>query len=225
MAEALGFMLPAAFAAILLSLPAILVVILLLEPGRDATTPRVFALGFLLSFVVVGGVFLLAADAITPDDYDDRSTWVSVLLLVIGLALFGLAGKKFVGRPKPGDPPKETAISKAVASLTPIKAFPMGFVLGGLNPKFLAVIASLAAELILTGASLGGQMLVMVVFAVIGSLGVIGPLMAIRIAGDGATAALGKVSDLLNQWTWLIMALILAYFGVKLVGDALRALT
>ncbi len=223
MSEAIGYMLPTAVAAIVLSLPAIVIMILLLEPSRDQRLSLGFVTGWLLSFVVSCGIFLFAAELLSSDNNDERANWVSVLLLLIGLGLLAFAGKKVANRPRAGQPAKPSAITRTIDKLTPTGAIPFGALLGGFNPKFLAVIGSLAAELTLTNASVSEQAVVMLLFTVIGSAGIIGPVIAIRIGGESAAGVLRKVSDFLNKFTWLIMALIVGYFGIKLIGDALRA--
>lgn len=224
MASALGFMLPAAVAAIALSLPAIMIMILLLEPGRDRAPAATFAVGWLASFAAVGTVFLLTADRFNSDPDDERSTWVALLLLAIGLALIAYAGLKFRKRPRRGEAPPESKLKSAVAAITPVRAVGLGAILGGLNPKFLAVIGSFAAELTLTTASGAEQALAMALFIILASAGVLAPLVATRLLGSRADASLSAVGDFMGQYTWLVMVIILAYFGVKLIGDALPVL-
>lgn len=225
MVDALGFMAPVALAAIAFSLPEVVVMILLIQPGKRWANAYGFAAGLVFSFLAVSAVFLIAAEALDLGGSGERSTWVSILLLVIGVALLYLGLRKFLSRPHPDDPIEEAAILKLAANLTPLKAVSLGAVMGGFNPSFMALIGSLTAELTMTGASTGQKALVMLLFTLIGSAGVVGPLVAVQLFGERARDTLERVRDLLDTHMWLIMAVVFVYFGITLIGEGLRALT
>ncbi len=225
MLDALGFMLPVAIAAIALSLPEVVVMILLIEPGKSRANAWGFAGGLVGSFIVVSGIALVAADALDLDRPDGRSNWVAILLLIIGSALIWFGVHKLRSRPDPDSPIEQSAILRAAANLTPTKAASLGAVMGGINPGFMALILSLVAELALTDASRTEKSLVMLMFTVVASAGIVGPLLAVQISGERANRFLEGVRQTLDDWMWLITAVVCFYFGVVLIGEALRALT
>src|SRR6188472_3187200 len=102
MADAFGFMLPAAVAAALISLPAVMVMILLVSAANAGTRPMMFATGWLGSFAITCTTFLLLADVVDDSDSTDQSRWVSWLLVLLGGALLFFAWRKWRDRPREG---------------------------------------------------------------------------------------------------------------------------
>ena len=76
MADALGFKLPAAVAAALISLPAVMVMILLVSTPDAGIRPMMFTLGWLGSFATTCTVILLITDAVDDGDSAVQSRWV-----------------------------------------------------------------------------------------------------------------------------------------------------
>ena len=114
---------------------------------------------------------------------------------------------------------------RAVDSFAPPKAFGTGIVLTALNPKNLILtIAGMAA---IVRADIPGdeEAAALAVFTVIASLGVAIPVAMFFVLGDRSGPLLARVKDWMAQNNAIIMAVILLLIGVKLVGDAISALT
>lgn len=225
MGDAIGFMLPAAVAAALISLPAVMVVILLVSAPAPGNRPLLFAAGWLASFAVTCTIFAVLADAASEDDQQDQSRWGSVLLLALGVALLFLAWRKWQGRPRDGAPAKTPQWMSSLFEMKPARLVSFGAIMGGFNPKYLAVVAAVVAELTLTSVSGLQTALILVLFILIASLGVLIPILSVQILGERSRPALERIRTGLDQYNWVVMMLILGYFGIKIIGDAIANLT
>lgn len=224
MGEAIGQMLPTAV-AVMLNPTGIVVVILMLVTARGRVNGPWFLVGWLASVAAVGTVMLLIAGGIDATDDGAPATWVSVLLLVLGVLLLLVALKQWRDRPRQGDAPKAPPKwMSALDRFTPLKAAGTAVLLGGLNPKNLLLILAGAAAIAQTGISTGQQIGALVIFVVIASLGVAIPVV-LYFAGDRSRRMLDELEDWMARNSAVIIAVVLVIFGIKLIGDAISSLS
>ena len=79
--------------------PIIAVVLMLTTPQGRVNGPA-FILGWIVAIAVLGTIVLLAASGGEANDAGAPATWVSVLEIVLGILLLGLAVKQWRGRPR-----------------------------------------------------------------------------------------------------------------------------
>lgn len=224
MGEAIGQMLPTAV-AVMLNPTGIVVVILMLVTARGRVNGPWFLVGWLASVAAVGTVMLLIAGGIDATDDGAPATWVSVLLLVLGVLLLLVALKQWRDRPREGDAPKAPPKwMSALDRFTPWKAAGTAVLLGGLNPKNLLLILAGAAAIAQTGISTGQQIGAFAIFVVIASLGVAIPVV-LYFAGDRSRRMLDELEDWMARNSAVIIAVVLVIFGIKLIGDAISSLS
>jgi hypothetical protein len=222
--EAIGQMLPTAV-AVMLNPTGIVVVILILVTGRGRVNGPWFLVGWLASLAAVGTVMLLIAGGIDATEHGAPATWVSLLLLVLGVLLLLVALKLWRDRPREGDPPKAPPKwMSALDRFTPLKAAGTGVLLGGLNPKNLLLIVAGAAVIAQTGISTGQQIGAFVIFVVIASLGIAIPVV-LYFAGDRSRRMLDELEDWMARNSAVIIAVVLVILGVKLIGDAISGIS
>src|ERR1700709_2530492 len=99
MNEAIGQILPLGVVVALSPVPVIAIVLMLATPHARTNGPA-FLLGWLAGLSLVGAIVLLASGAADASDDDGPATWVSWLLLVLGVLLIALGIKQWRGRPK-----------------------------------------------------------------------------------------------------------------------------
>jgi threonine/homoserine/homoserine lactone efflux protein len=94
-------------------------------------------------------------------------------------------------------------------------------VLSGLNPKNL--VFTLAAALAIAGAELprGNELIALVVYVLVASIGVGMPVLWHAVARENATRTLTEWKGLLTANYATIMAVVFLVFGVKLLGQGL----
>ena len=107
----------------------------------------------------------------------------------------------------------------------PVAAFGLAAALSGVNPKNLLLAVSGAATIAQTGISAGQQAIAYAVFAVIGTLGVGIPVGIYFAMGARSEKILAGLRDWMSQHNAVIMTILCLIIGVKLIGDAIGALT
>jgi Sap-like sulfolipid-1-addressing protein len=132
--------------------------------------------------------------------------------------------RRYRGRPKPGDDTPMPKWMNGIAGFAPGKSFGVGVALGAVNPKNLAVGIAAAVTIASAGLSAGHEAIAVIVYVVIGALGVAAPLVVVLILK-------GKAQPILNGWkAWLgqnnatVMAVLFLVFAVVLIGKGIAAL-
>lgn len=95
---------------------------------------------------------------------------------------------------------------------------------GGAEPQnlFLAVAASVAvAE---ARDNIGAQAVGIVVFVVVGSIGVAAPTVATQLAGDRAGATLARVDEVITRYNAVIVGAVLIILGAVVTTNGIDAL-
>ena len=149
---------------------------------------------------------------------------MSVLKLVLGVVLLGLAVKQWRGRPRGDQVPDLPAWMKAVDTFSPARAAGIAVALAAINPKNLILSVGAAAAIAQTGAGAGGQAVALAVFVLLGTLGVGAPVAISVFMGKRSTRLLGELHDWMARENATIMAVLCLLIGAKLIGDAITAL-
>ena len=219
--EAIGDLLPSAVGVALSPIPIIAVVLMLGTPKARTNGPA-FALGWVAGLVVVSVIVLVVAG--DADSSDDTSTAVDVVTLLFGLALLAVAIKQWQSRPRAGEEPEMPQWMAAIDRFTPGRSAGFGAVLSGANPKNLALTVAAAASLSQAGLSLGGDVVGVALFVVIGSLTVAGPVVAYLLLGERAERALDEIKQLMSDHNAVIMAVVCLVLAAKLIGAGIGGL-
>jgi threonine/homoserine/homoserine lactone efflux protein len=113
----------------------------------------------------------------------------------------------------------------AIDKFKPGATLGAGAVLAAANPKNLLLAVSGAAAIAQTGISDGQQALAYLVFAVIATIGVDIRVIIYFAMGKRSADILDGLKDWMAQHNAVIMAVLCLIIGVKLIGDAISALT
>jgi threonine/homoserine/homoserine lactone efflux protein len=222
--QAIGGMLPAAVGVAISPLP-IVAVVLMLVSSRGRVNGLAFVLGWVAGIVAAGAILLVigsSVDLSTGGESADRSSWLKVGL---GVLLLFVALRQFRGRPHDDEEPATPHWMGALDTFTPAKAAGAGVVLSALNPKNLLLIVAGMTAIAETGISTGDQIVALVVFALVASLGVGAPV-AISIAlGDRSRDLLDRLKTWMEHNNAVIISVLLLLIGVKLIGDAIAGLS
>jgi threonine/homoserine/homoserine lactone efflux protein len=219
--EAIGDLLPAAVGVALSPVPIVAVILMLGTPRARSNGPA-FAAGWVAGLVTVGVIVLLVAG--DADSSDDTSTAVDVVVLLFGLLLLAVAVKQWQGRPRPGETPEMPKWMAAIDDFTAGRSFGLGVLLSGVNPKNLALTLAASASLAQAGLSAGGDAVGLAVFVVIGSVTVVGPVLAYLFMGQRAERALGEVKQFMADHNAVIMAVVCLVLAAKLIGNGIGGL-
>jgi threonine/homoserine/homoserine lactone efflux protein len=211
--------LPLAVAVAVFPVPIIAVVVVL---GSDRGTAKglAFVLAWCLGLAAVGAAALVLAAVADGSDGGEPATWVSVLLLGLGLLLVGLAGKQWQARPGPGEEKPVPAWMRRMDDFSVATAGAAGIALTAVNPKNVLLTAAAAAEIAEVGLPAGEQVAVLLVFVLLASAGVLTPLVASLALGERSRALLDGVRRRMARHNAEITAVLFLLIGAKLIGDA-----
>ncbi len=224
MGQAIGGSLPLAI-GVALSPVAIIAVVLMLTTEKARLNGPAFVLGWLIGLAVVGGIVLAIAGPGDASSSGAPATWVSWLKIVLGVLLLLVALRQFRSRPRGEEQATLPKWMGAVDKFKPGTALGAGALLTALNPKNLLLTVGGAATIAQTGISGAQQAIAYAVFAVLGTIGVAIPVGIYFVMGKRSADLLGKLKDWMGQHNAVIMTVLCLIIGVKLIGDAISALT
>ena len=223
MAEAIGQSLPLAIGVALSPVP-IIAVVVLLTSSRARSLGPVFVLGWLLGQVMVGAIVLAVVGPSGAGSSDQRTRWVSWVLIVLGVVLLVAAVRHVRGRTRRGEEATLPAWMGAIDRLKPAVVLGGGVVLGGVRPKNLLLVVGGAAAIAQTGIAGGQQAIAYAVFAVIATLGVAAPVVIYFAMGERSAELLGRLKGWMRRNNAMILAVVLVVIGVTLIGDGIGGL-
>jgi len=203
----------------------IIAVTLMLFSQRARENGLMFLLGWVVALAVVSGVAYAAADqanAATDSTTTDTIAWGKI---VFGVLLLLLAARYWRTRPRPGTEPEMPKWMGGIDALKPVKALGLGLLLAGVNPKNLMLAAAAGAGLATLGLSTANAIGSLIVFVIVASLTIAGPVVYYLLGGDSAKAKLDEMKNWLALHNNAVMAVLFLVFGAKLIADGLPPLT
>jgi hypothetical protein len=203
----------------------IIAVILMLFSSRAKVNGPIFLLGWVVALALVSGVAYVIADtgnASTSTAAADGVSWVQI---VFGVLFLLLAGRSWRNRPEPGTEPEMPKWMAGIDGFAPAKALGFGLLLAGVNPKNLLLAAGAGSALALIGLSTMEAVVSLVVFVVIGSLTIAGPVLYYLVGGERAKTQLDSVKGWLAVHNDAVMTVLFLVFGVNLIAKGIPPLT
>ncbi|HEX5879353.1 MAG TPA: GAP family protein [Actinomycetota bacterium] len=223
MGAAIGDVLGLAAGVAVSPLPIVAMILVLATP-RGRVNGIVFGLGWVLGLAVLGAVVLALAGPADASDGGEPAAWTGWLKLLLGVLALLLAVRQWRGRPAPGSEPQMPKWMANIDRLKPGGALGLGALLSAVNPKNGGLTIAAAATIAGTGLAGGEQAVVLAVFVLIGSAGVLAPLIVYLVAGEGAARTLDSWKAWAATHNAAVMAVLFLVFGFKLVGDGLAVL-
>jgi len=145
--------------------------------------------------------------------------------VVLGVVLVLLALRSWRKRPAPGEQAEMPRWMASVETISPARAFVLGVLLAGANPKNLALSLAAGAGLAQLGLSTSDAVASLVVFVVVGSLTIGGAVLGNAVGGTRAQGALDDLKAWLTAHHAAVMAVLLLVFGVDLIAKGMPPLT
>ncbi len=202
----------------------IIAVILMLFTQRARVNGPMFALGWVVALAVVStAAYALAdtADAATSTGTVDAIAWGKVAL---GALLLLGAARTWKRRPAPGQQPEMPKWMSMIDTLSPGKALGLGLLLAGVNPKNLMLAVAAGTAVAQLGLSSGDVVASLLVFVVIASATIVGPVFYYLVGGDSAKRILDELKGWLGFHNDAVMSVLLLVFGVDLIAKGLGVL-
>ena len=219
---AIGDLLPTAVGVALSPVPIIAVILMLGTPWATTNGPA-FAVGWVLGLAIVSTIVVLVASG--SDDPDSgSSTAVDVVKVLIGLLFLVMALGQWRKRPKQGQAAVMPSWMSAIDKFTPGKSLGLGAALSGVNPKNLALTLAAASTIAQAGLDGGETTVTIVVFVIIGSVTVAGPVLFYVIAPRRAAGSLNSIKEFMSEHNVVIMMIVLLVLGAKVLGQGIAGL-
>ena len=203
----------------------IIAVILMLFSARARVNGPIFLLGWVIALGVVSGVVYVISDQSNASTSSTASDTVSWGKVVFGVLFLLVAARQWRNRPAAGTEPELPRWMAGVDTLTPGKALGFGVLLAGLNPKNLLLTVAAAAGLAQLGLSTADVVVSLIVFVVVGSLTIAGPVVFYLLGGDTAKRELDELKSWLAVHNAAVMATLFLVFGVDLIAKGIPPLT
>jgi threonine/homoserine/homoserine lactone efflux protein len=223
MGAAIGEVLGLAAGVAVSPLP-IVAMILLLATSRGRVNGILFGVGWLAGLALLGAAVLLIAGPSAASSGGEPAAWVGWLKLVLGVLALLLAVRQWRSQPAEGAEPEMPKWMAGLDRLQPGAALGLGALLAAANPKNGALTIAAAASIAGAGLPGGEQALTLAVFVLIGSVGVLAPLVLYLAAGERAAKTLDGWKTWATDHNAAVMAVLFGVFGVKLVGDGIAVL-
>jgi threonine/homoserine/homoserine lactone efflux protein len=220
MGQAIGNVLPLAVAVAVFPVP-IIAAVLVLGSDRGTTKGVAFVLAWCVGLAAIGAIALLVAGAADANDDGAPATWVNALLLGLGVLLLALAAKQWRGRPAADEEPPVPGWMRTIGDFTVARSAGAGLFLTALNPKNVLLTVAAAAEIAEVGLPADQEIVVLVIFVLLASAGVLTPLVLALALGKRARALLERLRTWMARHNAAIMAALFLLIGAKLIGDAI----
>jgi threonine/homoserine/homoserine lactone efflux protein len=108
-----------------------------------------------------------------------------------------------------------------IDEFSPVKSFGLAVMLSAVNPKNLALTLAASASIAQAGLDSADEAIAIVVFVALGSVTVVGAVLAFLIAPRWAARPLGAIRGFMAANNATIMMVILLLLGLKILGDGL----
>jgi threonine/homoserine/homoserine lactone efflux protein len=220
MGEAIGQVLSLGVGVALSPIPIIGVVLMLATPRARSNGPA-FVLGWIVGLAAAGAIVLVLSSGADASESGEPADWVSVLKIVLGVLLLGVALKQWRGRPRPGEEASMPKWMLTIDRFEPPKAAGLAVLLSAVNPKNLLLVVAAAAAISQTGASTGSQAVALAVFVLIGTLGPGAPVAIYFALGKRSKRILDELKEWMSHNNAAIMAVICLVIAAKLIGDGI----
>jgi threonine/homoserine/homoserine lactone efflux protein len=224
MGAAIGQILGFGIGVALSPLPIIAMVLMLATPRGRSNGPA-FLLGWIAGIAIVGGITLAVASGSSTTSSGAPSTGASWVKILLGVLLLLVAARQWKTRPQGDSEPEMPKWMHALDSIAPIKAVGLGALLSGLNPKNLLLVVGAAAAIASTDTSTSSQIVALIVFIVIGSIGVGAPVAIYFGMGDRSASILAGLRGWMTAHNAAIMMVLCLVIGAKLIGDGITGLS
>jgi len=208
-----------------ITVSAIIAVILMLFSQRARVNGPQFLLGWVLALAIVSTVAYVLADqgdVATSTGASDTIAWGQT---AFGVFFLLLAGKEWRSKPAPGSESEMPKWMAGIDAFSPAKALALGVLLAGVNPKNLLLTLAAAVGLAELGLSTTDAVVSLLVFVVVASLTIAGPVLYYWVGGAHAKAELDSMKSWLAVHNAAVMAVLFVVFGVDLIAKGIPPLS
>lgn len=219
--EAIGGSLPMAMGVTLSPLPAAAVIIILMTP-RARSNSLAFASGWIAGILAVGVITFVIPGLETARG--EPTALSGLIRIILGIVLLSLSWRQWQQRPAPDEPVNIPEFLARLDQIGVAKSLATGFLLSGINPKNLLLIAAGASTIDASMLDPKAQGIALLVFTAIASLSVVLPVAGYFLARRSVEEMFGRWKDWLIQNNAVVLIVLLLVFGTLLIGRGMKIL-
>ncbi len=220
MGEAIGAILGQAVGVAISPVPIIAVILMLFSKAAKVNSLS-FLVGWIIGLLAAGMIVLALGISSSDGAPSTASGWIKI---AIGALFLVLGVKQWRGRPKKGETAAVPGWMSSIDDFTAAKAFGVGVLLSGVNPKNLGLTIAAAATIGGGSLSSGDEIIVLVVFVLIASLTVAAPVILNLILGSKAQHTLTEMKEWLTDNNATVMSVLFVVLGAKVLGAGISIL-
>lgn len=224
MGQGIGEVLTFGIGVAISPVPIIAVILMLFSAHARANGPA-FLAGWMLALAIVASIVYALSDSANAATTTSTSDTISWGKIVLGVLFLLLAARQWRSRPTPESEPEMPKWMAGVDTLAPAKALGLGVLLAGVNPKNLLLTVGAAAGLAQLGISTTDAVVSLIVFVVVASVTIGGPVIYYLVGGEKAKAELDELKGWLAAHNAAVMTVLFLVFGVDLIAKGLQPLT
>jgi threonine/homoserine/homoserine lactone efflux protein len=219
----LGEVLTPGFGAALSPMMIVAAVLLATSPG-GARRSFTYALGDFLALAILGLVVLFVSHGTNVGVESGPSKVGTAIRLVLGVAFLVFAWSTFKHRPKKGAQPELPKWMSTMDTMSTGRVLLVGLSMGFLNAKNLPLAIAVATSVAQTGAGTTVSVIGIMVFAALGSLGVLAPGLVRQFIPKDAERVLNATREFFIEHNAVIMTVLFLILGVNAIGKSLGPL-
>jgi hypothetical protein len=221
MLEAIAGSLPLSVGVALSPLPIAAVIIMLMTARARANAPA-FLLGWIVGILAVGVVAFVMPGIETARGEPTRLS--GVIRVVLGVVLLLLSWRQWRQRPAPDAPVEVPRLLARLDQIGVAQSLTTGFLLSGVNPKNLLLVAAGAATIDASMLAVREQIIALLVFTTIASLTIALPIAGYFLARQSVEGMFGRWKDWLIRNNITVLIVLLLVFGTLLISRGIKIL-
>jgi hypothetical protein len=218
-----GTLLPFAL-GIAISPAPIIAAILLLTSNRSPTKGLAYLAGWLAGLMTLIITMLLLVSSRDYSRWGMAAGFTGWAILIAGIIMLIMAYIQWRQRPPPNDEIMPLEWLRGMPQATSFMALGAGLFFGLFSLKNLLIVAATAAIIGETGMGVGGNILAVLIFVTVATLGIAAPAYVLFTQGD-------RARDILNDWEYrlsihnvTITCIVLVTLAVQFLGVGLGRL-
>ena len=213
MGTVIGDILPLAVGVALSPIPIIAVILMLFSKNAHSTSLG-FLVGWFLGVTVVATAIVFIANPAQQATGGETSPMSAIVHILLGVLLLVAAYRNWKKRPKLGEQVEMPKWMSSIESMSAGKAFGLGALLSGVNPKNLALIIAAGVAIAAAGLTTSQTIVALVIFILVACVSVAAPVIVYLVMGSKAESMLNNWKAWLTQNNATVMTILLLVFGV-----------
>lgn len=194
--------------------------VLVLNASHPRRTGLAFLAGWLIGLAGLTALFT-AASGLLGGLHEAPPAWASWLRIVVGSALIGFGGYRWLTRHHHGDMPRWL---RSFTAMTPTRAGATAMALAVARPEVLFMCAAAGLAVGSAGLSRTGAAMAATFFLAVAASSVAIPILGYAAAGDRLDAALTRLRAWMEQQHAAMLAAVLILIGSMVVYNGIHAL-